>query len=466
MADIRFEYEDPNNGRTAGDYTMNTGGAWEQPSNPMSGGWDQDPNVRNGGFSGQLPNLGNSGVSGTGTTGVGNRGTAGMSVPGVLSDAPGPEKAPPAYKPFSLGEFQRSAGEISGRYSGSIDDFVNHIFPELSQQFQGLERFGSKGDKIRLPNGQVIDAVISAGLGGRGYNWNPEDPTSGGGYSQDPLIGQYIDRMNGLVDRLSQPQPINPVLQQAVDRLSKPQPVNATLQDAIGKLQGMFDNPGYTETQRGLMRTNLQEPLESQRAASQQRALGRASDRGLGLGSGVLEQEAQGIDMGFDRLLGEAMRQMSVNEIGVQNQQRAGAASGLAGIGQGLQGQDLSSLFQLANVGQGIQGENLQALAQALGGTSQLGMLPIQLQQAQTQALDALNRQQIPQQDSMNGLISLLMGLSDRGEDAFANTSKAEGGFWDGLFQQLPGLIGAFTGSGGTKPDSVGDIVARDFPHA
>lgn len=376
----------------------------------------------------------------------GNTGFGGGIDPTNRSGALQPTQ--PQYKPWDMGEFQRTAGALGGQYSGSTDDFVNHIFPQLSQQYQGLERFGSKGDKIRLPNGQVIDAVISAGLGGRGYNWNPSSPTSGEGYSSDPMIGQYIDRMNGLVDRLSQPQPINPTLQAAIDRLGQPQPMNATLQDAISKLQGMFDNPGYTDGQRALMRTNLQEPLESQRAASQQRMLGRASDRGLGLGSGVIEQEAQGIDQGFDRMLGEALRQMSVSEIGMQNQQRAGAAGGLASIGQGLQGQDFSALGQLAGIGSGLQGQELQALVQAMGGAGQMGMLPIQLLQAQTQAMNGLDNQNVPQQDSMSGLISLLMGLADRGENAYTDQANADGGFWSSIFKTIPGLVGAFSGGG------------------
>lgn len=357
-----------------------------------------------------------------------NTGISGMGDLSQFLNQSQPRPETPQYKPWNFNSFQQDAQRIASGYSGSLDDFVNQIFPQLSSQYQGLERFGSKGDKIRLPNGQVIDAVIAAGEGGRGYNWNPEAGTSGDSYSSDPLIGQYIDRMNGLIDRLSQPQPIN-----------------ATLQDAIGKLQGMFNNPGYTDAQRALMRTNLQEPLESQRASAQQRALARASDRGLGIGSGVLEQEAQGIDMGFDRLLGEALRQMSVNEIQQQNAQRAGAAGQLAGIGQGLQGQEL------------------QALAQALGGTSQLGQLPIQLQQAQIAAMNALNQQRIPQQDDMNGLIGLLMGLAGQGENAYNNAMGQEGGFWSSLFGQIPAIYGAVTGNNSSL---YGDVLPETYPHA
>jgi hypothetical protein len=329
-------------------------------------------------------------------------------------------------QPFDYNAFRQSAEQISGGYSGSLDDFVNHIFPQLSQQFQGLERFGSKGDKIRLPNGEVIDAVISAGLGGRGYNWNPESPTSGAGYIGDPLMGQYIDRMNGLIDRLSGPQSINP-----------------TLQDAITKLQGMFANPGYTDAQRALLRTQVQEPLESQRAAGQQRALARASDRGLGLSSGVLEDEAQGIDMGFDRMIGEALRALATNEIGVQNQQRMSSAGQLAGIGQGLQGQEL------------------QAIAQALGATEQLGQLPLALQQMQIQAMNALNNQRVPQEDSMAGLIGILSSLAGQGENVYNTNMGQSGNLWASLFSQLPAILGAFSGGGA----SMSGIPMGD-PHA
>jgi hypothetical protein len=388
---------------------------------------------------------------------------------GVTGYMPGGISAPPIdqYKPFNLSDFQRTAGEISGRYSGSMDDFVNHIFPQLSQQYQGLERFGSKGDKIRLPNGEVIDAVISAGLGGRGYNWNVEQPGGGDSYSSDPLIAGYIDRMNGILDKLSQPQPINPTLQTAITKLSGPQTVDPVLMDAITKLQGMFDNPGYTPQQRALMRTGVQEPLESQRASAQQRALGRASERGLGLGSGVLEQEAQGIDQGYDRLLEEALRSMATNEIGLQNQQRMGSIGQLAGIGQNLTGLDQQRLSLLGSIGSGLQGQDLAALQAAMSGSQGLGQLPMQLMQSQIAAMNALGNQPVPQQDSMQGLIALLAGLAGQGENAYNTSMGQSGNFWGSLFSQLPNIMGAIPGLGQSSsyPDLSG-VPDIGYPHA
>src|SRR5262245_6737569 len=50
--------------------------------------------------------------------------------------------------------------------------------PQLAR---GVTIIGSKGDKLRLPDGRTVDAVLSAGLGGRGAQWNVEGPGGGGG---------------------------------------------------------------------------------------------------------------------------------------------------------------------------------------------------------------------------------------------------------------------------------------------
>lgn len=107
--------------------------------------------------------------------------------PGAEVGAAMPSQGAPAGggSPFSLDAFTKRAQELSAGSSGTNAEFQQRIYPQLAQEFGGLERFGSKGDKIRLPNGEVIDAVISAGLGGKGYNWGVEK--AGGGQARPPM---------------------------------------------------------------------------------------------------------------------------------------------------------------------------------------------------------------------------------------------------------------------------------------
>jgi hypothetical protein len=384
-----------------------------------------------------------------------NTGITGMGTPVFnWSDMFGQQNQP---KPFDYGQFRSAAEGLGSQYSGSLDDFVNHIFPQLSQQFAGLERFGSKGDKIRLPNGEVIDAVISAGLGGRGYNWNPESPTSGSSYVSDPLMGQYIDRMNGLIDRLTGPQPVNPALQ-----------------EAMAKLQAMFDAPmaaapqvpvGYTDAQRAMLQTNVREPIMSARDAAQQRALERASARGIGLSSGVLQDESQNIDTGYDRMSGEALRQLAANELAMQAQQNQLNAQLKAATEQDYNSRRSQIASTMAGLGSGLQGQDFNALVQALGATSSLGQLPLLLQNQQIEAMNALNRQPIPQMDSLNPLAAILASLAGQGENAYNTNLGQNSNFWASLFGQIPNILNAVGGNSSSYPDMSG-VPDIGYPHA
>jgi len=101
-------------------------------------------------------------------------------------------QAPQGPQPFDFNAFQQRAQQLSQGRAGTNADFGD-IYGQLSQEFQGLQRFGSKNDKIRLPNGEVIDAVISSGLGGRGLNWNVEQPGSAGGGAPAGPVSSLAD---------------------------------------------------------------------------------------------------------------------------------------------------------------------------------------------------------------------------------------------------------------------------------
>lgn len=137
-----------------------------------------------------------------------------------LAQLPGAQGQQP--QPFNFEAFQKRAQELSAGASGTNKEFQQRIFPQLAQEFGGLERFGSKGDKIRLPNGQVIDAVISAGLGGKGYNWGIEGPARPKPMMSLGSIGQPPPQFNP--QAVDAGQQLAPTLDQYSQALAPPPP--------------------------------------------------------------------------------------------------------------------------------------------------------------------------------------------------------------------------------------------------
>lgn len=67
-------------------------------------------------------------------------------------------------------EFGRQWIASGGRTVQDLQNFVTQ-HPEF-----GAELFGSKGDKLKFPNGNQYDGVLSAGAGGLGATFNPIGP--------------------------------------------------------------------------------------------------------------------------------------------------------------------------------------------------------------------------------------------------------------------------------------------------
>jgi hypothetical protein len=105
------------------------------------------------------------------------QGQPGMEMPPQGQQGP-PMGQPQQQQPFNLQKFQARFDELKQGLKGTNQEFQQILYPQLAQEFAGIERFGSKGDKIRLPGGGVIDAVISAGLGGKGFNSGLEGPAA------------------------------------------------------------------------------------------------------------------------------------------------------------------------------------------------------------------------------------------------------------------------------------------------
>jgi hypothetical protein len=66
---------------------------------------------------------------------------------------------------------------LTQKYPHTIEG-LQKMMAENPEMFAGVERFGSKGEKLRLPNGQVIDTILGAGAGGQGWQWLEEDPNA------------------------------------------------------------------------------------------------------------------------------------------------------------------------------------------------------------------------------------------------------------------------------------------------
>jgi len=364
----------------------------------------------------------------------------------------------PTQSPFNYNAFKTAAEQASAGTSGSLDDFINTIYPQLESQFPGIERFGSKGDKIRLPNGQTIDAVISAGLGGQGYQWSPDAGGGMGNYWNDPALQQFFSLGEEGIGRLLGPQETHPVLQQALSALTALMNTRDSgyeqFQGIAGKRLAQLDQPAYTPEQRALIQTNFSEPLEAQRKARQTQALERNAARGLGLSSGLIEGDVRDIDRSFDEILGEGQRQLAVGEIGA-NEARQQEAVNIGQMLASLSGKNLplqlSAASQMGNIGQSLQNEPTQRLLQALGISGQMAQMPFQALAANQSALGSLNATQVPQADNTAGLITALLALANGGTAAGNQAAGQDQAFWGSLLSSLPGLLGLIPGMSGTR---------------
>lgn len=93
---------------------------------------------------------------GTGNTGV-------MGAPGQVAAGRAQMAGGGLTKDTFLSTAQRYPHTVAG---------LQQMMAENPEMFAGVERFGSKGEKLRLPNGQVIDSIANVGRGGTGWQWH------------------------------------------------------------------------------------------------------------------------------------------------------------------------------------------------------------------------------------------------------------------------------------------------------
>ena len=201
--------------------------------------------------------------------------------------------APSAHMGSPWDEYAFRQGWL-GSGGRTVDDLQRYI--EAGGYGQHVSRVGSKGDKIRLPNGQIVDAVLAAGEGGRGAQWLTDD---GGGFDQvraggagnvfdDPATTEWETLLRQLVERLNQPQPT------------------------------------MSDSQRDLLQTQSLDPLERQRQAQRQQTTERLAARGITGGSGVLEQALQDVDKQFNQLRTGTQAGFAIDQVNREDQRFQG----------------------------------------------------------------------------------------------------------------------------------------------
>ncbi len=103
----------------------------------------------------------------------------------VLAKMRGAPQAQPAPsgQAFDAESFRKGWTSSGGRTPQDLANFIKQ-HPGAAG---AIKVVGSKGDKIQLPDGRVIDAVFAAGLGGQGAQWL--DESAGGGSRMAGLAG-------------------------------------------------------------------------------------------------------------------------------------------------------------------------------------------------------------------------------------------------------------------------------------
>jgi hypothetical protein len=283
-------------------------------------------------------------------------------------------------------------------------------------------------------------------------------PTMGGGYWTDPMMQQYTDLGAQAIGRLTDPSMGGP---------------NNIMSDAINKLQALFQQggQGYAQFQdianrrldqlksplfgmgssadspdamqnSALLRSKFIEPLVQQRDAGQRRALDRASARGLGLTSGLTEELARGVDNQFDQSLTQGYRDLMLQEVQA-NEGREQEAVGIGQLLASLAGNpaQMGAASGLSGIGNNLQGEDTRNLLSAIGISQGMAQLPMQNMLGVSSLMNSLNSQPIPQADPTTGIMQLLLQMANTGENSMNNAANQEGGFWSSLFGQLPGLV-------------------------
>lgn len=201
--------------------------------------------------------------------------------------------------------------------------------PQLQQLIQsrpdiaaGVSVIGSKGDKLQLPDGRVVDVNIGTGAGMRQASWQVGGAPGTGMTSSymaqfnDPLTQQYERMLQSQTGLYQQQQA------QMQEQAARAQQTRSATEAAVARLTqflnqraGQLQQPAYTGSEAEVMRTRALEPIEQDRQAAKQRALLRASQLGHGETSGTVLQALNDVDAGADQSRAAAQNQLAYRQI-------------------------------------------------------------------------------------------------------------------------------------------------------
>jgi hypothetical protein len=270
--------------------------------------------------------------------------------------------------PFDPNAFANAWMGSGGR---TVQDFSNFVNSWNQQHGSTLKTGGTKGDKLFGPDGTFYgDFVLSAGMGGLGAQYLPPGAGGGGGGGEtsaagagnvfsDPATSQWETLLRQLVDRMNQPQPT------------------------------------WTPAQMDLQKTQFFDPLEQQKTAQKQRVTEHFAGRGIGPGSGILEQALQDVDRQFTTLETQAQANIAQQAISREDQ-----------------------LF----------GSNE---ARAANAVNTFGQIP----QLADSRLNAARQSLIPSDPSR--LLGLYPDFAGLAQSQYANSAGQSNAFWNNLMQIL-----------------------------
>lgn len=352
----------------------------------------------------------------------------------------------------------------------------------MSLQARTNPRRGSYAPLPPVPVASGFEALAAPG-GGDTFSFD------------DPLTRQFEQQGRKRIGELDTPLPsigANPQLQAAMAALSQLMSSGgggasgnaglAQFQGIADKRLAQLDQPGYTGTQQDILRTNVTDPLEGQRAAAKQQVIERLAKQGIQPSSGIAQQALMDVDRSFSQQRTTGERALATNLMDVEEQRKQEAVQ----IGQilaSLYGQDASRI----DAATGRNTSTRLSAAGALGGLGQnqqqfdfeqqrygdtrkntafemsqlLSQLPMQRLQA---GLGAMNQLQAPtpQADDMTGMMSALLSLLSQGTAAGNQAGAQTNALWQSIIGAIPGLAGLFgkktgTGSAGAGPGPNGE---------
>ena len=222
--------------------------------------------------------------------------TAAPAVPSTPQPAPAPSPTP------SVGT-QTDAGWMypwrSEPYQGQLGA------GEIEQQKQEYA-YRNANPGMKLPEDTAgLMRMIGESQSGGGRNYNLGGVP--GFQFDDPYTKQLEDLVRQNMSQIQQPQS-NPALEQLLQFLNK-------------QFTDLSTSPGYSPEEMAIIRTQMQEPIERDRAANRDRVLQRTAARGMLPSSGLHEQDLQDfVDRPAMEARTAAGRDLAINAIGQRRQ--------------------------------------------------------------------------------------------------------------------------------------------------